>query len=114
MNYLGKFSNSTAEVPGYKTPARLLFNRPTRGIPQRFSGQALLCDNDETTLSILINRQPQLNEDVDTHKNIPFYIYRMNCSSAEGRPQNMDVLNCSWTWNRRPQYGKLQHNSNQD
>ena len=50
----------------------LLFTRPTRVMLPTFSRPPVLCDNNEGTHTVLINRQPQISEDVDTHENIPF------------------------------------------
>ena len=60
------------DQPGLPTPATLLFNRPTRGIVPRFSRSPVLCNNDKSNLTLLVNRWPQFNEDIDTNKNIHF------------------------------------------
>ena len=57
--------------PGLPNPATLMFNRLARGILPKFSRPTILCNNDESNLTVLINRQPQLNENIDTCKNIP-------------------------------------------
>ena len=40
-----------------------------------------MCDNDESNLTALINRQLQLNKDIDTHK-IFLYTYMISCNSV--------------------------------
>ena len=49
-----------------------MFNRPTRDRLPRSNRWPILCDDDESSLTGLMIRQPQLNDDIDTHKNIPF------------------------------------------
>ena len=41
------------------------------GMLPRLSGLPIPFDDDESNLTTLINRQYKLNEDMDTHKNIP-------------------------------------------
>ena len=50
----------------------LLLNKLARGIPPRLSRPPTLCDNDESILTLFINRQFQLNKNTDT-KNISLY-----------------------------------------
>ena len=44
-----------------------MYNRPTSRILPRFSGPLILCNDDESNLTVQIKRL-QLNEDIDTHK----------------------------------------------
>ena len=45
---------------------------PYPGLPSQAPVQKLaLCDNDKGNLIVFINRQPQSNGDIITHKNIP-------------------------------------------
>ena len=59
-------------IPRLLSMATLLFNRQTRGTLPRFNRQLVLCDNDKINLSVLVDRQTNSNEDIGTHKNIPF------------------------------------------
>ena len=52
--------------------ATLMFNRPVRSILPRLSRPPLLCDNDESSLTVLMNRQPQLIKNIGTCTDIPF------------------------------------------
>ena len=56
--------------PGLPILATLLFNRKAKGILPRLSRSPILCDNDNVTE--LINTQPQLNDNRDTHRSIYF------------------------------------------
>ena len=61
---------STVISPRLPSLAELLFNRLMRGILLRFNRQPIMYDNDESNLSVLIERQAYSNEDKDTGKNI--------------------------------------------
>ena len=63
---------STSISPTLPSAATLLFNTPTRDTVQRLGRPPILCDNDESNFTVLLNRQPHLNEDADTWNNIPF------------------------------------------
>ena len=65
----------------------LLFNRRKRGILPTFRRPSVLCSNDESYLTTVINRQPQLNEDIDDMQIYSFYTNYgwINYGSAEGR-----------------------------
>ena len=60
------FIRLTPIIPGLPGPAKLLFNGPSRGIMLRFSRPPIGCDNDESNHFVLIKRQPQASEDVNT------------------------------------------------
>ena len=58
--------------PRLQCLATLLFNRHTRGLLPKISRPPMFFDNDENNHTILINRQLNITEEIDTHKNIPF------------------------------------------
>ena len=74
----------------FTTPslAILLFKRPATGIPSRLSRPPILYNNDDNNFTSLINRQHQVNEDINTHKNIPFISTGTNVvlKQEDGRP----------------------------
>ena len=47
--------------------AMLLYHRPTRGMLPQFNRQPVLCDNDQSYFTALIDRWPQSNEAIDTN-----------------------------------------------
>ena len=71
-------------TPGLLSPATLLLNRPSRGILPRFSTPPIVCKNDESNHTAIVNRQPHASKYVDTHKNI-CPIYRINFTSTARR-----------------------------
>ena len=58
--------------PRLPCPVTLLFSRRPGGILLIYSRPLTGCNNNVSNHSVLISRQPQENEDVDTCKNIPF------------------------------------------
>ena len=70
VGFIGdKINTDSLRLPSLAMP---LFNRPLRGILQRFSRPPTGCNNGNSNHSVLINRQPQTNKDVNTHRNVPF------------------------------------------
>ena len=73
----------------------------------------MLCNNDDSSLPVLINRQPQINKDIGTHKNIPFLPTGL-AIGVRGNLWTIGTWNCSLAWNVRPQWKKLQDKHDQD
>ena len=62
----------TPIIPGLLNPVRLLFARPASDMQPKLSRPPMSCDNDDINLTVLINRLPQLNEDIDIHETFSF------------------------------------------
>ena len=62
---------STLISLGLKSPATVLFTRMPRGLLTNFTRPPVIFDNDENNHTNLMNRQPNVNEDVPTLENIP-------------------------------------------
>ena len=50
------------------SPVMILFNRLTGDILPKFNRQLVLCDNNESNFIVLLERQVQAIQDIDTHK----------------------------------------------
>ena len=84
---------ATLISPRLPNPATLLFNRPITGLLPKPSRPSKLTDNNENNHTALINRQPNVNDDIDAQKKSHFSTCRINCSGAMQRWGTIDILN---------------------
>ena len=59
-------------IPRLPSQAKLLINRPVRGLMLKFSRQQKLSDNDESNHVTPIKQQQHTTVDLDTYENFPF------------------------------------------
>ena len=82
---------STLFSPRSPSLAMLLLNSPSRGTLPRFSRPLIMCNNDESNHTALVNGQSQINEDIDTHKNISFQPTESTVSMKMGEHGHMEL-----------------------
>ena len=87
-------------APRLPNLAMFLFNRPTRDLLPKLSRVPVLFDNYENYNTALINRQPTVNEYIDTHENIPFLPVRSTVAVQHKDGETLDAWNNNLTWMR--------------
>ena len=65
---------STLVSPGLPSSNTFVLNRLTRSILPNFNRKPVLCDNNESNDTALLERQPQAGQAIDTYKNSPFIL----------------------------------------
>ena len=79
---------------GIPNQATLLFNRPTRGMLPKCSRPPILCNDDKSNFTTLVDRKPLLKEDIMFTK-LFLYNFRLICSSKEERQWTVDTQTCN-------------------